>query len=102
VNFRGKLLEVPSEKLTSRPDLSAAISRPFQAELLPCTDPDWVILRSNRDGATRALEFTTNEVITTAHGPLDVLGRYYIAQPNPGEVALYERGNGVVGAVKLE
>jgi len=42
-----------------------------------------------------------NEIIINNQLALDVFGRYYVAEPNPGEVGLYERGKGIQVAVAL-
>jgi len=48
------------------------------------------------------LEFRSgHELITSDQTALDVSGQYYVAQPNPSEVNLYERGKGIRDCVVL-
>ena len=94
-----KLVEFPSGKTLARPRV------PFW-ELFRATEPGVVISRPN--AATRkygvptcAVELSTGQVIVTHTPALDVLGRYYVAEPSPGAVGLYERGTGLQATVGL-
>jgi hypothetical protein len=88
------LLEFPSGRLLSRPELPAG-------ELFPATDPSFVIVRLtgqeriNSPQRTAASELHTGELIVSETPALDVLGRYYVAEPSRGCVGLYERGKGL-------
>lgn len=94
------LIEFPSGRLLSRPVLPAGA-------LFPATDPDFVIVRlpgqTNIDHPQRAAaaELHTGELIDSQTPALDVLGRYYVAEPRPGWVGLYERGKGLQATVDL-
>ncbi len=48
-----------------------------------------------------AVEIATGEVIISETPALDVFGRYYVVEPSPGEVGLYERGKGLQATVAL-
>jgi hypothetical protein len=47
------------------------------------------------------VELSSGEVIISETPALDVLGRYYVAEPSPGTVGLYERGKGLQATVAL-
>ena len=71
------------------------------AGILPHTHH--LILRDDLfDQRTTAVELSTGHIIESKHGLIDVLGSYYVAQPNPGEVGLYERGKGLQTTVSLK
>jgi hypothetical protein len=94
------LIEFPSGRLLSRPVLPAG-------KLFPATDPDFVIVRLagqttiDYPQGTTAAELHTGELIVSQTPALDVLGRYYVAEPRPGWVGLYERGKGLQATVDL-
>ena len=96
-----KLVAFPSGKMLARPRIP-----PF--ELSRATEPGVVISRPN--AATRkydphvptsAVELSTGRVIVSHTPALDVLGRYYVAEPSAGTVGLYERGRGLQATVAL-
>ena len=94
------LLEFPSGRLLSKPVLPAG-------PLFPATDLNFVIIRATgRDRIdhpqrTIAAELDKQETIVSETPALDVLGRYYIAEPRRGWVGLYERGKGLEAAIDL-
>jgi hypothetical protein len=55
-----------------------------------------VWISSNRSAAA---ELSTGLVIISETPALDVLGRFYVAQPAEGEVGLYEIGKGLQATV---
>jgi hypothetical protein len=74
------------------------------------TDPGFVIIRpfggydffgqsSSRRSA--AADLNTGLVIISNTPALDVFGRLYVAEPNPGQVGLYKIGKGLQTAVTL-
>lgn len=93
-------MEFPSGRLLSRPVLPAGA-------LLPATDPNFVIVRlADQDTLDRpqrmaAAELHTGELIASKTPALDILGCYYVAEPRPGWVGLYERGKGLQAAIDL-
>jgi hypothetical protein len=95
-----ELLEFPSGRLLSKPVLPAG-------ELFPATDPSFVIVRLagqdtiDRPQRTVAAELHTGELIVSETPALDVLGRYYVAEPRPGWAGLYERGKGLQATIDL-
>ncbi len=94
------LLEFPSGRLLSKPVLPAG-------ELFPATDPSFAIVRlTGQDRIdspqrTVAAELYTGELIVSDTPALDVLGRYYVAEPSRGCVGLYERGKGLRATIDL-
>jgi hypothetical protein len=96
-----KLVAFPSGKMLARPKIP-----PF--ELFRATEPGFVISRPNAatrkyfpNVPTSAVELSTGQVIVSHTPALDVFGRYYVAEPSPGTVGLYERGKGLQAAVAL-
>ncbi len=93
------LLELPSGRLLSQPVLPAGA-------LFPATDPSFVIIRAtghdriDHPQRTIAAELHTQEVIVSETPALDVLGRYYVAEPRRGWVGLYE-GKGLQATLEL-
>ena len=86
-----------SLRLFAAADPSFVLVRPFggPAAGYPFT---W-ILKSTR---AAAMQFKSgDEIIINNQLALDVFGQYYVAEPNPGEVGLYERGKGIQVAVVL-
>ena len=55
-----------------------------------------------RSRSAAAFEFTTGQVIISETPALDVFGRYYVAEPNSGEVGLYERAKGLQEKISLK
>ncbi len=95
-----ELLEFPSGRLLSKPVLPAG-------ELFPATDPSFVIVRLSgkdtidRPQRTAAAELDTGELIVSETPALDVLGRYYVAEPRRGRAGLYELGKGLQATIDL-
>jgi hypothetical protein len=56
---------------------------------------------ANQTRGAVAVEIATGHLITSETPALDVLGNYYVAEPVPGEVGLYERGKGLQATVAL-
>ncbi len=115
-----RLVAFPSGKEISKPKLPIGplfraadpafiIVRPFGP--LPRSQPDFesghLVFRppTPRPGPvnqrTAAVEIATGEVIISETPALDIFGRYYVAEPNPGVVGLYERGKGLQTTIAL-
>ncbi len=115
-----RLVAFPSGKEISKPKLpmgplfraadpAFVIIRPFGP--LPKSQPDtergYQLFRpptpqpgpANQRAA--AVEIATGEVIISETPALDVFGRYYVAEPSPGVVGLYERGKGLQATIPL-
>ena len=104
-----ELVSFPSGTLVS------ILKLPRSPDLFPATDSNFVLMRRYGrriiDGGNlrytpstwrAALEFRSgHELITSDQTALDVSGQYYVAQPNPSEVNLYERGKGIRDCVVL-
>jgi hypothetical protein len=97
----GTLVLFPSGKILSRPTI------PLD-QLFRATDPGFVIARPlqairriNPNAPTSAVELSTGQVIVSRTPAIDVLGRYYVAEPSPGTVGLYERGKGLQATIAL-
>jgi hypothetical protein len=104
-----ELISFPSGAVVSK------VTLPPSPVFLPATDSNFVLLR--RSGApvlgaggmrfsksswAGAVEFRSGgEEIVSDQLALDVLGQYYVAEPGPGEVGLYERGKGIQARVSL-
>jgi hypothetical protein len=94
------LMEFPSGRVVSKPVLPAGA-------LFPATDPSFVIVRhagrnpNDRLQRTAATDLQTGEVIVSETPALDVLGRFYVAEPRRGWVGLYERGKGLQATIDL-
>jgi hypothetical protein len=56
---------------------------------------------ANQTRRSEAVEIATGQLIVSETPALDVLGSYYVAEPRPGEVGLYERGKGLQATVAL-
>jgi hypothetical protein len=56
---------------------------------------------ANQKKRTVAIEIATGQLIVSDTPALDVLGHYYVAEPSPGMVGLYERGKGLQATVVL-
>ena len=112
--------QVVTARIVSFPEgkvLSTAML-PWGPELIPCADPRFVIanhpyrphwvsisfasamLNKESPGAA-AVELATGQMITTNTPAIDVFGTHYVAEPNPGEVGLYERGKGLQAKIVL-
>lgn len=88
---------------------------PPSPELFPAADSNFVLVRRlgrkmigiggvryAKSSWSAAVEFRSgHEVITSDQTALDVLGQYYVSEPNPGEVGLYQRGKGCQATVML-
>ena len=72
---------------------------PRAKTLVRTADPNFVFIW--RPAGAAAVELGSGAAITIAKGPLDVWGSIYIAQPEPGAVGLYERGEGLQVSVWL-
>jgi hypothetical protein len=104
-----ELISFPSGAVVSK------VTLPPSPVFLPATDSNFVLVRRSeapvlgaggvrfsKSSWTAAVEFRSgDEKITSDQSALDVLGRYYVAEPNPGEVGLYERGKGIQATVSL-
>jgi len=104
----GELVSFPAGTVVSK------LKLPMSLRLFAAADPNFVlvrpfgpaagypsawILKSNR---AAAVQFRSgDEVIINNQLAWDVFGQYYVAEPNPGEVGLYERGKGIQVAVVL-
>ena len=96
-----KLVAFPSGKILSRP-------RVPPNQLFRAADPGFVIARPlavirkhDPNAPTFAVELRNGQVIVSHTPALDVFGRYYVAEPSPGTVGLYERGKGLQATVAL-
>jgi len=98
-----KLMAFPSGKALSK--LTIPPGPLFQA-----ADPGFILirpfgkhafLRDPNAGRAAAMELSSGDVIISETPALDVLGRYYVAEPSPGTVGLYERGKGLQATVVL-
>ena len=100
-------------KLPRSPDLFPAADSNFvligrfgppidgTADFPPASGPT-PLARYAKSTWTAAVEFRSGrEAITSNQLALDVLGHYYVAEPIPGEVGLYERGKGIQATVVL-
>jgi hypothetical protein len=91
--YIGDLVEVPSARVVARPSLPAPL-RTREGEFCAlASDPRFVILRLCPACPAGALEYQTGRLLSAIRSPvLDVLGSRYVAQPNNGEIGLYEFG----------
>jgi hypothetical protein len=93
-----KLVAFPSGRLIAHVQLPAF--HWFRA-----TEPGFIISRSTREAEpgepTTALDIGTGEAIVSHTPALDVCRRYYVAEPSPGVVGLYERGHGLRATLNL-
>lgn len=53
-------------------------------------------------GGAAAAELGTARIIISPTQALEVSGRYYVAEPSPGEVGLYERSKELQAKVTLD
>jgi len=95
---------VVTAKLTAFPSSETLAKLKLPAgHLFRAADPAFVLIRPFGRGAwwnpnaTRvaAADVRTGQVIISDTPALDVLGRYYVAEPSAGMVGLYERGKGL-------
>jgi len=94
------LMEFPSGRVISKPVLPAGA-------IFPAADPGLVMVRlasrnpNDRLQRTAATDLRTGEVIVIETPALDVLGRFYVAEPRRGWVGLYERRKGLQATIDL-
>jgi hypothetical protein len=80
----------------------ATANLPMTPSIQPAADPNFVLIRPVGGPASGAVEIKGGGETITSDGPaLDVLGKFYVAQPAPGEVGLYERGKGLQTVARL-
>ena len=101
---------VVTAKLTAFPsgEILAKLKLPA-GHLFRTADPGFVLVRPfgrgawSNPSATRvaAADVRTGQVIISDTPALDVLGRYYVAEPSAGMVGLYERGKGLQATVAV-
>ncbi len=99
---RARLVAIPSGKVLSRPRIPRGGFR-------TAADPHFAIIRpfgkyaryNDPNPRAAAVEIATGEVIISETRALDVFGRYYVAEPSPGVVGLYERGKGLQATIPL-
>jgi hypothetical protein len=85
-------LTIPPGPLFQAADPGFILIRPFGKH---------AFLRDPNAGRAAAMELSSGDVIINETPALDVLGRYYVAEPSPGTVGLYERGKGLQATVVL-
>jgi len=102
--FNGYLVEVPSARILATARLPAALWRRGSQFCGLASDPRLVILRLCPACPAGALDYETGLLLSAIRSPvLDVLGGRYVAQPNNGEIGLYEIGkSAAVATVRLE
>jgi hypothetical protein len=105
-----RLADFPSGKVLAKAKLPL---RP----LFRAADPNYVALRPDYAALRRfsrlvgrvddpgppatLVEYSTGQTIVSQTPALDAFGQYYVAEPSPGTVGLYERGKGLQAAVAL-
>jgi len=98
-----KLISFPSGKTLSRPRIPLG-------PVHRAADPNYVLVRpfgrnaftdDPNAGRAAAAEIDTGNVIISDTPALDVFGGFYVAEPSPGVVGLYERGKGLQSSVAL-
>jgi WD40 repeat protein len=96
------LVDFPSGRIDSKPTLPPG-DRPFWPPLpiRRLTDPDFVLIHPLGRPTSCAYDFRTKQAITSERPALDVLGNFYVAEPNPGELGLFHRGKGLQTAIDL-
>ncbi len=91
--YSGLLVEVPSARILATVSLPTALWH-WGSLCELASDPRFVILRLCPPCPAGALEYQTGRLLSTIRSPvLDVLGGRYVAQPDKGEIGLYELGN---------
>jgi hypothetical protein len=105
-----KLASFPSGKVI------LALNLPPNLGLLPAADQNFIVVRVRplddpaaaygihfvKSHRSTAVQFRSGqEIIVGDQIALDVLGQFYVAEPNPGAVGLYERGKGLQATVVL-
>jgi hypothetical protein len=96
------LVDFPSGRIDSKPTLppgARPFSPPFPISRL--TDPDFVLIHPFGQPTFCAYDIRTKQAITSDRPAIDVLGSFYVAEPNPGEVGLYRRGKGLQTNIDL-
>jgi len=91
---------IPWGKFYRAADPHFVITRPFGGKPIIVHEGGQVLIVSDSDRAA-ATELATGQVIISQTHALDVFGRYYVAEPNDGEVGLYEIGKGLRASVTL-
>ena len=97
-----ELLAFPAKDVIARFKVPAG-------RLFPSADPYFVLIRpfgrggfwSPSPGRSAAADLRTGQVIISNTPAIDVLGGYYVAEPFPGVVGLYERGKGLQAYLAL-
>ena len=92
-----ELVEFPSGKVVSKPKIP-----PYS--IFPAADPGFVIVRPfdrSLQHAAAAANLTTGQVIISVYAALDAFGHFYVAEPDLGEVGLYEIGKGLQAKITL-
>ncbi len=99
---RARVVAFPSGKVLLKPRIP-------KGKLHTAADPHFAIIRpfgkyalySDPNPRAAAVELATGEVIISDTPALDVFGHYYVAEPSPGTVGLYERGKGLQATIAL-
>jgi hypothetical protein len=95
-----RVVAVPSGQVLSKPKIPPG-------PLFRAADPGFVIVRPFGQYAAydpkraAAVELSTGQIIISNTPAIDIYGRYYIAEPSPGVVGLYERGKGLQATLAL-
>ncbi len=98
------LVEFPSGKVVSKPKIPRyLVSATADPEFVICRPRFLIILpfAPSPEFAAAAANLTTGQVITSVYPALDVFGKFYVTEPNLGEVGLYEIGKGLQAKIKL-
>ena len=97
----GRLVAFPSGRVVSKPKVPPG-------RFLGATGAGSVIIRPfgpleqyDQSKRAAAVGLGSGEVVVSDTPAIDVFGRYYIAEPSPGVVGLYERGKGLQATVAL-
>jgi WD40 repeat protein len=104
--------KIPMGHLLSTTDPGFVLIRPLPPQhLFLAIDPSinilphthHLILRDDLfDQRSTAVELSTGHLIESKQSLMDVFGPYYVAQPSPGEVGLYDRGKGLQATISLK
>ena len=104
--------KIPAGRAIRAADPRFVLIRPLPPQqLFLVVDPSTNILPHTRhliprddlfDQRSTAVELNSGHLIESKQSLIDVFGPYYVAQPGPGEVGLYERGKGLQAAVSLK
>lgn len=87
-----RTMKLSPEPLDRAADSHLVIVRPYI--LQPET-------RTSRKTGAAAVEYETGRVIVSQRPALDVWGERYVAEPNDGEVGLYEIGRGLQATIRI-